>query len=89
MNNNSEKKQHWIKLVINELSHHSISIIFMIVLFLMLWVVPQINDLIAVLGQDQTIIRRGRSFASRCRSSWYIAQPTRSAFSSSKSYPCT
>ncbi|OUR90787.1 hypothetical protein A9Q87_12605 [Flavobacteriales bacterium 34_180_T64] len=44
---------HWIIDVLNEMSNHKMSIIFVFILFLLLWIVPQINDLIVVLNQAQ------------------------------------
>ncbi|MBO6607346.1 hypothetical protein [Psychroserpens sp.] len=41
----------WLKLIINEMMNHIMSIVFILILYLMLWVVPQINDLIIVINQ--------------------------------------
>ena len=48
-----QKINHWIIDVLNELSNHIISIVFVMVMYLLLWVVPQINDLIVVLNQAE------------------------------------
>ena len=42
---------HWIKLILNEMRYHIMSIIFIVVLYLLLWIVPQTNDLIVVINQ--------------------------------------
>lgn len=47
--NNGEKS--WLQLILRQMSKHSLSIIFIVVVYLMLWIVPQINDLIMVLNQ--------------------------------------
>lgn len=51
METTSERKDHWLVDVLNQLREHALSITFVVVLFLLFWMVPQINDLIVVLNQ--------------------------------------
>ena len=48
--NNSNQKS-WLRLLLNEMSYNALSIVFIVVVYLLLWVVPQINDLIMVVNQ--------------------------------------
>lgn len=46
-----EKVRFWLLDVIDEIRHHLLSVIFVGVIFIMFWFVPQINDLIVVINQ--------------------------------------
>ena len=50
-NNHNSNQKSWLQLILNQMSRHSLSIIFIVVVYLLLWVVPQINDLIMVINQ--------------------------------------
>lgn len=52
-NNNSNHKS-WLQLILQQMGAYSLSIIFIVIVYLMLWIVPQINDLIMVLNQAET-----------------------------------
>lgn len=44
----------WLQLLLKQMGKNSLSIIFIIVVYLMLWVIPQISDLIMVITQSQS-----------------------------------
>ncbi|WP_299885913.1 hypothetical protein [uncultured Lacinutrix sp.] len=46
-----QNDQNFLKLILNEISNHIISITLITVIYLLLWIVPQINDLIVVINQ--------------------------------------
>ena len=50
-NQNPNDQQNWLLVLLNELGKYTMSIIVIIVLFLLLWVVPQIKDLIVAINQ--------------------------------------
>ncbi|WP_282042489.1 hypothetical protein [Winogradskyella flava] len=43
---------HWLSLILKEVSNRAMSVIFVLLIFILLWFVPQINDLILVLNQS-------------------------------------
>ncbi|MGI9547132.1 MAG: hypothetical protein ACR2MM_07845, partial [Flavobacteriaceae bacterium] len=51
MNDPYEDKESWIASILNAFRDHFLSIVFVVILFLLFWVVPQINDLIVVINQ--------------------------------------
>ncbi len=51
VNKHSNNEQNWLVLLLNELSKHTMSIVVIVILFLLLWIIPQINDLIVVVNQ--------------------------------------
>ena len=44
---------HWLIDLLNEFGNHMMSLFFVLLLFLLFWVVPQINDLIVVINQAE------------------------------------
>ena len=53
MQNAPGKEEHWIIALLNVMITHFLSIVFVVILFLLLWIVPQINDLIIVINQPE------------------------------------
>ena len=50
-NNQNQGEKSWLQLILQQMGKHSLSIIFILIVYAMLWVVPQINDLIMVINQ--------------------------------------
>lgn len=46
-----KKQPYWLVTLFLELGNHVLSIVFILLIYLLLWLVPQINDLIAVMPQ--------------------------------------
>jgi hypothetical protein len=48
-----QPKKSWLQLLVKQMAFNTLSIIFIIIVYLMLWIVPQINDLIVVIIQSE------------------------------------